>query len=1493
MVVGGGAGERGVATSSNPLSAERVEPGAAASSIVKSPASPLPQPPALTLPAGSAQCSPVQPDPAPAQPQPSPRLAAAQVQPGPAQSSLCDLNDLALMVDSSQICATLLMSLKAHVLPALLVLEPRVRKGVPLCQPGQEGGNPGPLGPGGHSPLREEGGQVPDSLVAGLVQTQVAALLKQLSLLEEAAKPKQATLGRRRLSYNDGSMYRSTSPARVLHKMYSVGVPGQAEQSRTAGQGPPVLPHTMEVVSVQLLQWASELILADRFHTDTELQAGVYSIVLAVPGVCPMPVVAELDHALRKRTLFNGKLAEQINRLKTAANLLPPSAVCWRPATDSATDAVGATGPKPATASTSPRSLSPQGWPVTRQGADLSAGERVHPGHPSVVKQVLALATMSALHEFAAPPSVTTSTTPTPFAYTPRGVNSILPPSPANPSPRFASMLCCTLSTITANPSHSLGTAPHRSGSWGVEHDLRTCFVHPLHDRLTWHSSVLFSRVAGGGGRQLSGMGGLAHSPPESTAPIQELHHLLQPSCWTIKPPPLPSLSRSTSLNARPPPPSSLSRTMSINAHSHLQQPVLPLQNSAKQQQKIREELQTTCPPLQQPVLPPKNRAEQQQQIREEMQTLNTRPPPQQPVPPPRISIEQQQQIREEMQTLKSDRLSQETQREGREEPLAVTHVRVSLEAQLEVREEPQALTPFTTSLEPQQEVEEQPRALTRLEAQEEEFKEEPQALTPVRTSLETQQEVREELLAVTPLRVSLEAQQETREEAHTLTPVRTSLETQQEVREEAQALTPVTMSLEAQQEVRGGAQALTPVTMSLEAQQKVKEQPQALTPVRTCLEGQQEVREQPQAVTPFTTSLEPQQEGREQPQAVTPFTTSREPQQEVKEQPQALTRLEAQEEELREEPQAETPVKICLGGQQEVREELQTLTPGSDQGSSAILSTPFRASLDKPPLNPCGSHRNSPSPTPSINPHQHQPTHTKLANISTGSPPGPPPGPYDSPVPRGTWNLRRNESFSPMKTCSATQPRPFATLEIAGVRAVGDMSMGPMDLPHIDSSENVHTFPSTTSDTTEGCLPDKHYPIYDLASRPPSLSSPSPPDLPLPSATTLAWPETVAGRPPTSATHSPPTNGSDPMTRAIGTASSSTKSDRIPGSSSRAIGTASSSTEADRVPGSSSRAIGTASSSTEADRVPGSSSRAIGTASSSTEADRVPGSSSRAIGTASSSTEAVRVLGSSSRAIGTASSSTEADRVLGSSSRQQPKASTPPSATKTPRGPKDSFTHPAASTSPGGSTTGADHIPSSSAKLGTWSSSGPGADHTPSSSAKLGTWSSSGPGADHIPSSSAILGTQSSSGPGADHTPSSSAKLGTWSSSGPGADHIPSSSVNLGSHTSLGPGTGPSPSRGAKIGTGGSTRSGAGPSPSRDSKIGTGGSTRSSAGPSQSRDSKIGTGLSPSSNATLGVGARAVGHTKLPKGPPPASATTQSPPSSASKLYTNGNHSP
>ena len=65
-----------------------------------------------------------------------------------------------------------------------------------------------------------------------------------------------------------------------------------------------------------------------RCHVDTELQSTVHSVLTSVGSVTgavrpPSALVAEVESALRRRNLFNGKLAELIGRLKKAAPPLP------------------------------------------------------------------------------------------------------------------------------------------------------------------------------------------------------------------------------------------------------------------------------------------------------------------------------------------------------------------------------------------------------------------------------------------------------------------------------------------------------------------------------------------------------------------------------------------------------------------------------------------------------------------------------------------------------------------------------------------------------------------------------------------------------------------------------------------------------------------------------------------------------------------------------------------------------------------------------------------------------------------------------------------------------------------------------------------------------------------------------------------------------------------------------------------------------------------
>ena len=116
------------------------------------------------------------------------------------------------------------------------------------------------------------------------------------------------------------------------------------------------IPSPMEIEKQErahllLLRWCAALIWADRFHVDTELQATIHSALSSIivtisapaeasrrgegesddgrasarssafvdilhPPPPPLILVTLVESALRKRNLFNARLAEQINRLK-------------------------------------------------------------------------------------------------------------------------------------------------------------------------------------------------------------------------------------------------------------------------------------------------------------------------------------------------------------------------------------------------------------------------------------------------------------------------------------------------------------------------------------------------------------------------------------------------------------------------------------------------------------------------------------------------------------------------------------------------------------------------------------------------------------------------------------------------------------------------------------------------------------------------------------------------------------------------------------------------------------------------------------------------------------------------------------------------------------------------------------------------------------------------------------------------------------------------
>eukprot|EP00798_Chlamydomonas_sp_ICE-L_P024160 gene24160-9747_t len=254
----------------------------------------------------------------------------------PAPSQLSDLNDIALIVDVSQICGTLLMTLKPHIVPAL-----------------EELSTPGALDRVGWEDEEEEREKakeakgtaaLPSGIAASAIRqmmrmdwalvcrTRVAALLKQLWQLEEDVKPKRCPSTRRLLSFNGAKALFVGSSS--FQPMDEFGGQLSARRSDLLESGPlrrtlgvakhstsmsgsiecPMgpLPVHHQSVSVQLMQWSAAMALADTFHADTELQAVLHTI---------------LQQALRKRHLYNGKLAEQIKRLKVSAASLNESTI--------------------------------------------------------------------------------------------------------------------------------------------------------------------------------------------------------------------------------------------------------------------------------------------------------------------------------------------------------------------------------------------------------------------------------------------------------------------------------------------------------------------------------------------------------------------------------------------------------------------------------------------------------------------------------------------------------------------------------------------------------------------------------------------------------------------------------------------------------------------------------------------------------------------------------------------------------------------------------------------------------------------------------------------------------------------------------------------------------------------------------------------------------------------------------------------------------------
>ncbi|GFR42472.1 hypothetical protein Agub_g3380, partial [Astrephomene gubernaculifera] len=95
------------------------------------------------------------------------------------------------------------------------------------------------------------------------------------------------------------------------------------------GAGQPTTPvsHAQELEAAQgaLMAWAAALVRADVFHSGSDVQSCMLTVLTMVNN-CPVELVTALDKALRRRGLFNARLAEQVKRLKRGPPPPPPAA---------------------------------------------------------------------------------------------------------------------------------------------------------------------------------------------------------------------------------------------------------------------------------------------------------------------------------------------------------------------------------------------------------------------------------------------------------------------------------------------------------------------------------------------------------------------------------------------------------------------------------------------------------------------------------------------------------------------------------------------------------------------------------------------------------------------------------------------------------------------------------------------------------------------------------------------------------------------------------------------------------------------------------------------------------------------------------------------------------------------------------------------------------------------------------------------------------------
>lgn len=495
--------------------------------------------------------------------QPQQPAAAATVAP---LFSLVDLNDASLIVDCSQLMGTFFKCMQPHAATMLDLLPGLVQQ-----QGGGGGGAPG--GIAGHM-LTHSLHVVPEAVEVGATDTNhevdraadgrpstgstapgnaskahtsalhtsiahhlgslleldwvlvcrahMAALLQRVREVTGQGAARTAALD----GASGGVPAASTTFARL-----GVTVSGGSVFSGRAGvvsPGSGVTAPQLCALEVLLLQWLCALVAADRIHADTELQASAVAVMSAVGGQgVPLSVVSDTDATLRGRNIFNSKLAEQVNRLKSAA---------------------GGGGAAPGAAGGGDEQVAGSHNPDAEQRPASSAAVVVLPGDflvepPDATRQRLISSTVAAFTAFA---GVSTGAGDGAAAAPHRSLAALQRaeggaqkqgqgPSPS--APRHTSLLQCTLAAVGAHPR--LFTHSSQRGFRSVHSDLGVCFANPLLDPvLPTAPGIPPAPIAGSAG------GNMTAGPVRGHDPLTQLHSMLAIHTWCVAPVTTPSIAR-------------------------------------------------------------------------------------------------------------------------------------------------------------------------------------------------------------------------------------------------------------------------------------------------------------------------------------------------------------------------------------------------------------------------------------------------------------------------------------------------------------------------------------------------------------------------------------------------------------------------------------------------------------------------------------------------------------------------------------------------------------------------------------------------------------------------------------------------------------------------------------------------------------------------------------------------------------------------------------